>query len=154
MRLVVNNNTNGLFDGIVLPDGWKLTEYVPEEAGIREAGNINDLRQRISTHLPEIVHNLDRYIDIVHRDHDIAIQESYISVDESGTFHITILVSDHDYHSPELIAAKLHVHEYLTPVYGDVSIQVRFSIAEEYYRSHNSQRVYKLNYLYRNTYAA
>jgi hypothetical protein len=154
MRLVTNKYVNGLFDNIALPAGWQITEYVPDGPTASETENINALRQKISTHLPEIVHNLDRYIDVLHRDYDIEIPESYISVDETATFHITILVSDQDYHSPELIAAKLHMHEYLSARDRAVSIQVKFSVAEEYYKSHQTQRVYKLNYLYRNTYAA
>jgi len=154
MKLVINKYPNGLFDNIALHDGWQITEYVPDGTRTNELQNIDALRQRVATHLPEIVHNLDRYIDVLHREYGIIIHESFLAVDETETFHITILVSDYDYHSPELIAGKLHVHEYLSITGGDVGIQVKFSVAEEYYKSHHTQRVYELNYLYRNSYAA
>jgi len=138
---------------IVAPKGWEAADVTTETAKQDEQQHLQLLKKRIGLHLPFISNGVEDYIKMLRNTFNIVVSAAYISVNNDTTFHINLLINQEDYLSPKLMAAKIKAAGFLNTI-GNVSVQFRFTVAEEYFRSHYAQRSFELNYAFRKAYEA
>ena len=151
MDRVINRQTGkdyiiAEYADVILPDGWEEVS-AKEELRVPEKKAEEPSKAELSEHLQRVARRVEKYIDRAENQYHVSILAAYISIDADTTFHITMLIKQEDYHSPEFLAAKLAARQYLTTL-DDLSIRFTFTIAEEYYRSGQATGAGKPQYVY------
>ncbi len=108
------------------------------------------LQRIVSQNLDFVTKRVEQFVDMAYTDFNILIFETYVFIDADAAFHILLLVSQADLISPHMIALKIQAKEQLTTD-EEVSMRFQFTNSEEYARFHDTQRIYKLRYMYQHT---
>lgn len=133
-------------NSIVPPQGW-----FPEEE-ILYSKNINDstlqsFQQTVSTTLPEAAKRSEELIDTLNDRLGIDVSISYLSVDIDANYHVLLLVTERDYHSPNIRAARLLAEKFVGNS-SNLAIRYTFTVGRERIMSHFTTTDYRLKYVH------
>jgi len=142
------NKPGRLNDELVSPKGWFSAE---EELGKPLVTNsqekLEETGRFIKEHLPMAARRAERLIDALKKKLSVEVPESYLRVRDDGVYHVLLLVSQTDYISPKIAAARVLADEIArrTRTYDicfTFSVQSERAINKDVHRT-----VYKLKHL-------
>ena len=144
----IEEASDHIISNITPPAGWTVAEEVNTATEEIVEDEEARLKRIVNQNLEFVTGRVEAFVDMAYKDFNILIFESYIFIDADAAFHIMLLVNHEDLVSPHMIALKIQAKEQLTTD-EDVSMRFQFTNAEEYARFHDTQRTYKLRYMYK-----
>jgi len=124
------NKSGRLNDELVPPKGWFSAEEELEKNYITNAHEKpEDTERFIEEHLPMAARRAERLIDALKKKLNIEVPESYLRVRDDGAYHILLLVSQADYVSPKIAAARILAEEFARTEIYDICFT--FSVQSE-----------------------
>jgi len=107
MALLIQKLQEQANSTMATPAGWLTIEEM-EKAEVKEQkDNLAEFEQSISRFLPLAAKRAQNLVTSLYERFKIKIPVSYLSIEDGTTFHVLMLVSQKDYLSPEMQAARL-----------------------------------------------
>ena len=144
-------NTNKLethqniLSDITPPNGW-FTEEDIRNSPNKAYNTTQEFITYIDNTLPQATKKSEDLMDQLAAQQDIMVKVAYLTVDVDATYHIFLLVSLHDFHSPHMQAAKLLVEKF-TDNSLDLSIRFTFTVDREQFMSYAAPDRFKLKHV-------
>ncbi len=105
-----NNATRDTIE-VEAPNGWFTAEEL-EQTVVNTNERPEESKLYIKEHLPMAAKRAERLIDALQKKLNIEVPESYLRVRADGVFQILLLVSQADYISPKIAAARILAEEF------------------------------------------
>jgi hypothetical protein len=153
MRADIVKNLQEVTDEIIAeinpPAGWVAIDELSHSL-IAPVPYINDedIKKSLKLTLPIATSKAELLIKEIERRFEIKITETYLTVDSLNSFHLVLLVTQHDFLSPKMQAVRV-LAEGMLNSNSAVSIRHTFSIDEEHIRAHSGAEGYKLLHMAR-----
>ncbi|MBC7552801.1 MAG: hypothetical protein H7257_02355 [Taibaiella sp.] len=128
------------------PEGWETVDEMQQVKAQNEPLEIERIKRRINLMLPYVAHQIEDLIASVRDRCNIQVSESFLTIDADTAFHAILLVSQDDFLSPKIQAAKILAEQYLNGT-KTVGIRYTFTVGEEHLRAHLSDSTHKLRYI-------
>jgi hypothetical protein len=117
-------------DNRALPAGWfAISDLKKTETTMPE----HEVEYVTVKYLPEVAERAERIIHVINRNTSIQVPESYIRLSGDNAFQLLLLVSETDYHSPQMFEARYIANTFVS--HEDFDIRIDFSILEEYMKN-------------------
>jgi hypothetical protein len=117
-------------DKVIAPDGWLAIRELDEQA-------IENLRERneqyVNDHLAFAAIRSEQLIAVLYEVPGIKVEEAYLRMVDTKSFHLLLLVGQKDYLSPYLMAARIIAEKYTE--YEAFDMRVTFSIRAEHIKT-------------------
>jgi len=92
---------------ITPPPGWLTLEELEKAEKEKDSTELMEFEQSVSRFLPLAAKRAEALINLLGQRLNMIIPMSYLTIENSTTFHSVMLVSQEDYLSPEMQAARL-----------------------------------------------
>jgi hypothetical protein len=124
------NKAGRLNDELEPPKGWFIAEEELERNYITSNHARPEETERfIKANLPLAAKRAERLIDALGKKLNIEVPESYLRVRDDGAFHVLLLVSQADFVSPKIAAARILAEEFARTEAYDICFT--FSVQSE-----------------------
>ena len=87
--------------------GWLTIQELERDEIEKEKASVREFEQSVSHFLPLAAQRAQELINTLDDRLSIVVPISYLTIENSTTFHVVMLVSQEDYLSPEMQAARL-----------------------------------------------
>ena len=91
----------------VPPTGWLTISQLEKMEKEKERSNVKEFEKSISRYLPQAAKKAQNLVSTLDNKLDIRVPVSYLTIENSTTFHVIMLVNQGDYLSPEMVKAKM-----------------------------------------------
>lgn len=140
------NIENALITQVAPPKGWFADDEV-KSSQLDAYNNTEEYVRAINSSLPqatkrseELIHALDAQLEII-------VSTAYLTIDADAAYHVFLLVTQDDYHSPHMQAAHLLVEKF-TSNSLDLTVRFTFTVGREHVMSYLTSNEFKLKYIY------
>ncbi len=101
------------------PKGWFTAEEL--ESNVNNNDNGTEVTLYVKEHLPMAAKRAERLIAALKDKFNIDVPESYLRVRLDDAFHVLMLISQDDYSSPKIAAARILAEEYARTANYDIA---------------------------------
>lgn len=144
-------NTNKLetqqpaLNDITPPNGWFTEEDISNSPN-KGYSTTQEFIAYIDNTLPQATQKSEDLMDQLATQLDMMVKVAYLTIDVDATYHVFLLVSIDDFHSPHMQAAKLLVEKF-TDNSLDLSIRFTFTVDREQFMSYEAPDHFKLKHV-------
>jgi hypothetical protein len=139
--------TDGIISGIQPPAHWELVNDETHTSIYNETKSANAIKKTANENIPFVTHKLEFFVERIFKNFNVAVAETYLSLDGDAAFHVIFLVSAADYSSPVMQAVKIYTREFFMVNEG-VDVRTTYMIDQEYLKTHFTAHLHKLKYRY------
>ena len=130
MREDEEKNNVDMDTNITLPIGWfAVSDLEKTETKMLK----HEVEYVTVKYLPEVADRAGRIIHVINNTVGIEIPESYIRLSGDNAFQLLLLVSEADYHSPQMFEAKYIANTFVA--HEDFDVRITFSIVTEHMKN-------------------
>jgi|GEM_PF-2807858 len=111
MALLIQKVEEDIKGKLTIPAGWLTVEELEKKHIRDEEVDIKEFEESVSRYLPLATKRAEKLINDLNEKLNIRIPISYLSIENSTTFHVVMLVAQEDYLAPEMQKARLLVEK-------------------------------------------
>ena len=89
------------------PTGWLTISQLEKIEQDKERNNVKEFEKSVSRYLPQAAKKAQKLVSMLDNKLDIRVPVSYLTIENSTTFHVVMLVNQSDYLSPEMVKARM-----------------------------------------------
>lgn len=129
---------------ITLPEGWYADDENKNSAE-STYDNTAEFIAHVNNTLSPAAQRTEELIDELYNQLDIVVNTAYLTIDADTAYHVFLLVSLEEYHSPHIQAAQLMTEKF-TGNTLNLAIRFTFTVDREHIISYVSSSRFKLKH--------
>lgn len=130
---------------IAPPAGWEGEQISISSTALPSV--IESFETTVNGTLPHAAKRTENLIDAIYGKFGISVSTAYLNVDTEATYHALLLVSQDEYHSPYMQAARILVDKF-TGTTSKLPIRFTFGVGREHVASFVAGSQYQFKYIH------
>lgn len=142
---ILQENLIPQIKNIAAPQGWYPGEEIQSYNDVPAV--IQTFERTVNATLPLAAKRAEDLITMLDQRYGINVSTAYLTIDVDATYHVLLLVSQEEYHSPYMQAAHILVEKFAGSSV-DLPIRFTFTVGREHMISHFNSGQYKFKYVH------